>query len=202
MRAVIVDPFDSFVHTISQYLSMCGVSTEVVRAPQAPRYLTRCGLPEMLVLGPGPGTPHDSGHPQLVEQYAGKVPIFGICLGHQAIAEAFGSKVISASSLVHGKTSKIEHDSLGVFAQVRQRFEATRYHSLVVDPDQVGDELDVTATAVEDAAVMGLRHRSLKVESVQFHPESIRTQSGINLFHNFISEYLSTTTAQSEELAS
>jgi len=186
VRILVVDPFDSFVYIIRQYLMSAGADPVMVRSNEISPAGVRRARPDAVLLGPGPGRPAESGHVEIVQAVAGEVPIFGVCLGHQAIALAYGASVVPARHLMHGKTSRIDHDGRGVFAGVPDGFEATRYHSLVVVAETVPDCLEVTARSRHDDYVMGLRHRSLPIESVQFHPESIGTADGIRLIHNFV----------------
>ncbi|QKG19897.1 anthranilate synthase component II [Actinomadura verrucosospora] len=190
MRLLVVDAFDSFVYILRQYLLSVGVEPVVMRSnelrPQVVRQRIR---PDAMLLGPGPGHPADSGHVELVDAFAGRLPILGVCLGHQAIAVAHGARVEPAEHLMHGKTSRIEHDGRGVFAGMPDRFAATRYHSLVAVEETLPDCLEVSARAVDDGYVMGLRHRELPLESVQFHPESVRTEGGLRLVANFVGEH-------------
>ncbi len=186
MKVLLVDAKDSFVHIIDQYLRSLGCDTVVARSRSFTTDDVRAFDPGLLVLGPGPGHPRDSGHVELVRRYGGAIPLFGICLGHQAIGLAYGGSVARAAHLVHGRTSDVVHDGRGAFRAVPQSFPATRYHSLVVDADTVPDGLEVTATSATDGYVMGLRHRQLPVESVQFHPESVCTGNGHRLLDNVI----------------
>jgi anthranilate synthase component 2 len=187
MKVLLVDAFDSFVHIIRQYLLSVGVETEVVRSGElAVGDIPATGA-DAILLGPGPGHPDTSGHVELVRAYADRLPILGVCLGHQAIGLAFGAEVGRASHLMHGKTSEVRHDGRGIFDGVPDGFRVTRYHSLIVDGDSLaGTDLECSATAVDDGYVMALRHRSLPVESVQFHPESVRTEHGMRLLTNFV----------------
>ncbi|MEU7907089.1 aminodeoxychorismate/anthranilate synthase component II [Actinoplanes sp. NPDC049118] len=194
MKVLLVDAFDSFVHIIRQYLLSIGVETEVVRSGE----LSVGDIPatgaDAILLGPGPGHPDASGHVELVRAYAGRLPILGVCLGHQAIGLAFGARVGRASHLMHGKTSEVRHDGQGVFAGVPDGFRVTRYHSLIVDGDSLaGTGLRCSAIAADDGYVMALRHETLPVESVQFHPESVRTEHGMRLLTNFVSGVPATT---------
>lgn len=186
MKTVVVDAYDSFVHIIDQYLRSLRANPVVIRSDAATVERVRAEAPDLLVLGPGPGHPVDSGHVELVRAFAIRVPIFGVCLGHQALGVAYGARVSPAQHLMHGKTSRIEHDGQGAFAQQPQRFLATRYHSLVVEEATVPAELEVTARSCDDGYVMGLRHRELPLESVQFHPESITTELGLEIFRSFL----------------
>ena len=188
MRTLVVDAYDSFTHIIFQYLRGLDAGPVVVRSDEVDADQVDADLPDLIVLGPGPGHPGDSGHVELVHRFAGRVPIFGVCLGHQAIAMAYGATVSPARHLMHGKTSRIAHDGRGCFREQPPEFEATRYHSLVVRPETLPAELEISARSVDDDYVMGLRHRELAVESVQFHPESIRTESGRAIFRSFISD--------------
>ncbi|MFJ9847928.1 anthranilate synthase component II [Streptomyces sp. NPDC101150] len=185
MRVLLVDAYDSFVHIIDQYLRTLGAATEVVRShTHSPEELAG-RRPDAVVLGPGPGHPAESGHVELVRHFAGAVPVLGVCLGHQAIALAFGGRVAVADHLLHGRTSAVRHDGAGVFTGLGSSTVATRYHSLIVSRP-LPEELVETATSEDDGYVMGLRHRELAVEGVQFHPESIMTEGGLALFENFL----------------
>ncbi|MFE9121001.1 anthranilate synthase component II [Streptomyces sp. NPDC007172] len=184
MKVLLVDAYDSFSHIIDQYLLSLGAETDVVRSRTRSVAELIGSAPDAVVLGPGPGHPADSGHVELVHAFAGRVPLLGVCLGHQAIGLAYGAKVAVAQRLMHGKTSPVRHDGLGVFAGAGQPLTVTRYHSLIVtDPPP---ELTVTATSEDDGYVMGVRHASLAVEGVQFHPESVMTADGMRLFANFL----------------
>ncbi|WP_424187685.1 anthranilate synthase component II [Actinokineospora sp. G85] len=186
MNVLLVDAFDSFVHIIDQYLRELGVRTSVVRTGSVPADELVASAPDAVVLGPGPGHPADSGHVELVRRFAGRVPLLGVCLGHQAIALAFGGSVALANNLMHGRTSTLDHDGHGVFAGVRPGLTVTRYHSIVV-AEPLPDTLQATAHSLDDGYVMGLRHRTLPVEGVQFHPESITTDMGSAMLANFLS---------------
>ncbi|WP_055557503.1 aminodeoxychorismate/anthranilate synthase component II [Streptomyces sp. NBRC 110028] len=186
MNVLLIDAYDSFVHIIDAYLRTLGVHTQVVRSGTRTPEELEALRPDAVVLGPGPGHPAASGHVELVHQFAGRVPLLGVCLGHQAIGLAFGGRVETADHLMHGRTSMVRHDGEGVFRGLTGTTVATRYHSLVVS-QPLPDELVVTATATDDGYVMGLRHRTLPVEGVQFHPESIATEGGMDLFGNFLS---------------
>ncbi|WP_431782434.1 anthranilate synthase component II [Streptomyces chumphonensis] len=184
-RVLLVDAYDSFSHIIDQYLLTLGARTEVVRSrTRTPQQLVAL-RPDAVVLGPGPGHPADSGHVELVHAFAGRVPLLGVCLGHQAVGLAYGAEIAVAGNLMHGKTSPVRHDGRGLFAGVAQPLTVTRYHSLIVT-DPVPLELEVTATSLDDSYVMGLRHRRLAVEGAQFHPESVTTEDGLRLFANFL----------------
>jgi anthranilate synthase/aminodeoxychorismate synthase-like glutamine amidotransferase len=186
MKAVLVDAYDSFVHIIHQYLLELDIETTVVRRDKAVDAAIRRLEPDFLVLGPGPGHPRDAGYLELLEKYGGRLPILGVCLGHQAIGLAHGGEIRQAANLMHGKSSPIRHDGRGCFKNQPDPFQATRYHSLIVDGLPEGGPLEITATAEDDGYVMGLRHRSLPIESMQFHPESITTTSGANLLRDLV----------------
>ena len=185
MKALLIDAYDSFAHIIYQYLRVLDIDTDVIRSGEIEPAGALAHDGDFVLLGPGPGTPEDSGHVEMVRALAGVKPVLGVCLGHQAIAVAYGARVRPARHLMHGKTSVVDHDGRGVFADAPERFSATRYHSLIVVEDSLPDELEVTARAADDGYVMGLRHRSHLVEGVQFHPESILTESGMGLFAGF-----------------
>ncbi|TWP53817.1 aminodeoxychorismate/anthranilate synthase component II [Lentzea tibetensis] len=186
MRTLVIDAYDSFVHIIRQYLDSVDAGPRVVRSNELTHDDISAVRPDLIVLGPGPGHPAASGHVELVHRFADEVPMLGVCLGHQAIGLAHGADVRPAAHLVHGKTSPVRNDGKGVFRGLPNPFDATRYHSLIVVEDTVPDCLEVTAHAEDDGYVMGLRHRVLPVESVQFHPESITTDHGPRLFANFV----------------
>ncbi|MFH8497300.1 anthranilate synthase component II [Streptomyces coeruleorubidus] len=185
MKVLLVDAYDSFVHIIDRYLRSLGATTEVVRSgTRSPRELADLA-PDAVVLGPGPGHPAGSGHVELVHTFAGRVPLLGVCLGHQAVALAFGGHVTVAEHLMHGRTSTLRHDGAGVFRGAPDEPVVTRYHSLVVR-EPLPDVLEVTARSTDDGYVMGLRHRTLPVEGVQFHPESVETHDGLAMLDNFL----------------
>ncbi|HEY9327729.1 MAG TPA: aminodeoxychorismate/anthranilate synthase component II [Streptomyces sp.] len=185
MKVLLIDAYDSFVHIIDQYLRTLGAKTEVVRSRTRTPGELAAGEPDAVVLGPGPGHPADSGHVELVHRFAGVVPVLGVCLGHQAIALAYGGTVQRAEQVMHGRVSVIRHDGAGVFQGLGNTLEATRYHSLIA-AEPLPAELVTTAVSVDHGYVMGLRHRTLPVEGVQFHPESILTTGGLDLFRNFL----------------
>ena len=185
-RVLVVDNYDSFVYNLVQELGELGAEPRVVRNDAIDVAGIRREAPDAVLLSPGPGTPDESGITlPVVRELAGEVPILGVCLGHQAVGQAFGGTVVPAPTLMHGKTSEVLHSGTGLFAGLPNPLVATRYHSLVVTPCTVPDELEVTATA-DDGVIMGLRHRTLAVEGVQFHPESILTPSGPTLLGNFL----------------
>jgi anthranilate synthase/aminodeoxychorismate synthase-like glutamine amidotransferase len=183
---LLIDNYDSFTYNIYQYLGCLGAKVKVVRNDAiADKDVARL-KPEAIVLSPGPGTPDESGITlETISAYAGKIPILGVCLGHQSIGQAFGGKVIRASKLMHGKISTIQHTSKGVFKGLPNPLEVTRYHSLIVERKSLPDCLEVTATT-DDGLIMGLRHKRFLVEGVQFHPESYVTQNGMDMLQNFL----------------
>ncbi|HKQ98684.1 MAG TPA: aminodeoxychorismate/anthranilate synthase component II [Candidatus Polarisedimenticolia bacterium] len=183
---LIIDNYDSFTFNLAQYFEELGAAVEVVRNDAVDLEALAARPPAALVLSPGPGRPADAGVTlEVVRRFSGRVPILGVCLGHQAIAEAAGGRIVPAPTLMHGKTSRIRHDGRGVFAGLPNPLVGTRYHSLVVEEAGLPDDLVVTAHS-EEGAVMGLRHRRLAVEGVQFHPESILTERGHDLLANFL----------------
>ena len=185
----VLDNYDSFTYNLVQYLGELGAKIEVRRNDELTVDEVEALKPERILLSPGPCTPQDAGIlVPLIQRMAGKVPILGVCLGHQAIGEAFGGKVVRAARLMHGKTSPVEHDGKGVFAGLPTPLTCTRYHSLIVAEEGLPKELEITARSGgdEDAIIMGLRHRSLPVEGVQFHPESVLTEGGKQMIRNFM----------------
>jgi anthranilate synthase/aminodeoxychorismate synthase-like glutamine amidotransferase len=185
---LLLDNYDSFTYNLAQYLGELGCTVEVHRNDKiSVEEITR-RKPEKIVISPGPCTPQEAGIcVELVHRLTGKFPILGVCLGHQAIAVAFGGKIIRAPKLFHGKTSEIHHDRKGVFRKLANPFTATRYHSLIVERKSLPRELAITAET-DDGIIMGFRHRKFPVEGVQFHPESVLTQSGKQLLQNFLSQ--------------
>lgn len=184
VNILVVDNYDSFVYNLVQYLAQLGAKTDVRRNDEVT--VEDAGHYDGILLSPGPGTPADAGVCiDIVKRLGGKVPIFGVCLGHQAIAEAFGAVVSSAPELIHGKTSEVFHQRTGVLAAVPSPFTATRYHSLAVERDTVPDSLEITGET-ENGVIMALRHRDFDIEGVQFHPESVLTQGG----HQMLAEWL------------
>jgi len=183
---VVIDNYDSFTYNLVQYLQELGAEVEVYRNDRITIEGIAARRPESIVLSPGPKTPDQAGITlETVRTFSGKVPILGVCLGHQAIGQAFGGRVVRAPSLMHGKTSLIQHDGRTIFRGLENPFEATRYHSLVIAPDSVPSELEVSART-EDGVLMGLRHREHPTEGVQFHPESVLTGEGKKLLKNFL----------------
>ena len=183
---LVIDNYDSFTYNLVQYLGELGANLKVARNDQIAIEEIEKLAPERIVLSPGPCTPDDAGITlDVVRRFAGHVPMLGVCLGHQAIGQAFGGKVGPAPYLMHGKTSQILHDGRAIFAGIDNPFTATRYHSLIVDRASVPPDLEITATT-SDGLVMGLRHRKFVCEGVQFHPESIMTGAGKQLLKNFL----------------
>ena len=185
---LVIDNYDSFTYNLVQYLGELGAVVEVHRndAIDVPGILARG--PEGVLISPGPGAPPEAGITiEAIRQLAGKIPVLGVCLGHQAMGEVFGAKVVRAGRLMHGRTSSIEHSGTGVFRGLPSPFIATRYHSLIVDRETIGPDLEITAWTAE-GEVMGLRHRHLAVEGVQFHPESFLTEHGHALLRNFLEQ--------------
>jgi len=187
-RVLLIDNYDSFVYNLVQELGELGAEPVVHRNDAIDVAGIRAERPDAVLISPGPGRPEDGGVSlEAIGTLSGEIPLLGVCLGHQCIGQAFGGRVVAAPHLMHGKTSEIHHDGRGLFAGLPNPFVATRYHSLVVDPASVPDELEVTATS-SDGVVMGLRHRTLAVEGVQFHPESVLTASGPALLANFLGQ--------------
>ena len=187
-RVLLIDNYDSFVYNLVQELGELGAEPVVYRNDAIDMDGIRSAAPDAIVISPGPGRPESAGiSMEVISTFAGRIPILGVCLGHQCIGEVYGGRTVSAPTLMHGKTSQIHHDGTGVFAGLPDPFVATRYHSLVIEPDSVPAELEVTART-GDGVVMGLRHRELAVEGVQFHPESILTPSGPKLLGNFLGQ--------------
>ena len=188
---LMIDNYDSFTFNLVQYLQMLGAEVKVVRNDAMSVAEIAALKPSHIVVSPGPKTPNEAGVSlEVIRQLGPSIPLFGVCLGHQAIGQVYGGDVIRASNIMHGKTSPIRHEGKGVFAGLPDRYEATRYHSLVVDKNSLPDCLEVTAwTENEDGSIeeiMGLRHRQFPVEGVQFHPESILTEHGHALLRNFL----------------
>ncbi|HVB90775.1 MAG TPA: aminodeoxychorismate/anthranilate synthase component II [Acidimicrobiales bacterium] len=187
-RVLVIDNYDSFVYNLVQELGELGADPFVFRNDTIDVPGIRAERPDAVLISPGPGRPEDGGVSlAAIAALAGEIPLLGVCLGHQCMGQVFGGVVVPAPQLMHGKTSEIHHDGQGIFAGLPNPFVATRYHSLVVRPDSVPDELVVTATST-DGVVMGLRHRELAVEGVQFHPESVLTASGPALLGNFLNQ--------------
>ena len=190
---LMIDNYDSFTYNLVQYLGELGQDVRVVRNDEVSVNEIRKLAPTRIVISPGPGTPDQSGVSlELIEKLGGQIPIFGVCLGLQSIGQAFGGKIVRAGEIMHGKTSMIHHDGGGVFAGLPNPFQATRYHSLVVEKSTFPAALEITAwTQKPDGTIdeiMGLRHRTLAIEGVQFHPESILTAHGHDLLRNFLQD--------------
>ncbi|MCQ3017144.1 aminodeoxychorismate/anthranilate synthase component II [Pseudomonas tremae] len=191
MRVFLIDAYDSFVFIISQYLEQLGLETWVERN-DSPNLIEKIEAyaPDFCVLGPGPGHPQDAGYIELIQHFKGRLPILGVCLGHQAISLAFGGAVIRADNVMHGKVSIIDNDGKGVYAHTGGKsIKATRYHSLIIDDRKLPDVLRVTSTSNDDGYIMGVRHREYPLEGVQFHPESILTEDGLGLFRSFVERH-------------
>ncbi len=183
---LVLDNYDSFTYNLVQYLGELGAAVEVFRNDAIDLDGITARAPEAILISPGPGTPDDAGITlPLIARFAGVVPLLGVCLGHQAIAQVFGARVVRAGRLMHGRTSPVEHDGKGVFEGLPSPFVATRYHSLIVDPHTLPDVLERSAWTAE-GEIMGVRHRELAVEGVQFHPESFLTEHGHALLDNFL----------------
>jgi len=187
----VLDNYDSFTYNLVQYLGDLGAEVEVRRNDQVTVGEVEALRPERIVISPGPCTPGEAGiSVELIRHFAGKVPILGVCLGHQAMGEAFGGRVVRAKNLMHGKTSPVQHDGKTIFQNMPQPMTATRYHSLIVAEESLPSELEISAETREadgTRVIMGLRHRHFPVEGVQFHPESVLTESGRLLLRNFLS---------------
>jgi len=186
VRVLLVDNYDSFTYNLAQYLGELGADVQVERNDAITVDQIRALAPRAIVISPGPCTPNEAGiSMDVIRELAGQFPILGVCLGHQSIGQVFGGRVVRAPRVMHGKVSKIFHDEKGLFAGVENPFIATRYHSLVIAPESLPDCLEVTAKTWEDE-IMGVRHKDLRVEGVQFHPESIMTTAGKALLANFL----------------
>ena len=185
-RVLVIDNYDSFVYNLVQELGELGADPVVHRNDAIDIDGIRSASPDAILISPGPGRPRSAGiSMDVIRELGGEIPILGVCLGHQAIGEVYGGEVVVAPTLMHGKTSAIHHDGTGIFSGLPDPFVATRYHSLVVKPASVPDVLEVTARTA-DGVIMGLRHRTLAVEGVQFHPESLLTLEGPGLLANFL----------------
>jgi len=188
---LMIDNYDSFTYNLVQYLGELGVDVQVYRNDQITLDQIKEMKPDHLMISPGPCTPDEAGiSVDAIKTFAGHIPILGVCLGHQSIGQAFGGKIVHARSVMHGKTSLIHHEDVGVFKGLNKPFEATRYHSLVIEKESLPECLEVTAwTQNEEGAldeIMGVRHKDLDIQGVQFHPESILTQHGHDLLQNFV----------------
>ena len=190
---LMIDNYDSFTYNLVQYLGELGADVRVYRNDSIGLQEIEDLQPERIVISPGPCTPNEAGVSiDTIRQFAGRVPILGVCLGHQSIGQAFGGRIGHARAIMHGKTSMMHHNNTGVFRGLPNPFEATRYHSLVIEPDSLPDCLEVTAWTTTDSGavdeIMGVRHRTMAVEGVQFHPESILTGCGHDLLKNFLEQ--------------
>lgn len=186
MNLLVIDNYDSFTYNLVQYFGELGATCEVLRNDQATLEEINIEPFDGLVLSPGPCDPDQAGISlAAVNQWAGKKPLLGVCLGHQCIGQAYGGKIVRADRLMHGKTSPVHHQESGIFEDLPNPFSATRYHSLVIDPKTMPEELEITATTDEDE-IMAIRHRELPLWGVQFHPESLATDSGIMVLKNFL----------------
>jgi len=191
---LMIDNYDSFTYNVVQYFGELKVDVEVVRNDKISLHEIERKAPDYLVISPGPCTPNEAGISlEAITHFAGKLPLLGICLGHQSIGQAFGGKIVRAKQVMHGKTSPIYHNDKGVFKGLPNPFQATRYHSLVIDQESLPDCLEVTAWTQNDDGsideIMGIQHRKLSIEGVQFHPESILTEHGHQLLNNFLIHY-------------
>ena len=185
---LVIDNYDSFTYNLVQYLGELGENLEVFRNDKITIKEIEKLKPDRIVISPGPGRPKNAGiSKELIQKFASKTPILGVCLGHQCIAEVFGAKIVEAKRLMHGKTSKIYHQGKRIYRGLLKPFIATRYHSLIVDPKSLPDCLTVTART-KKKEIMGIRHKKYKVEGVQFHPESVLTDTGKKLLKNFLEE--------------
>ncbi|MFZ3244728.1 MAG: aminodeoxychorismate/anthranilate synthase component II [Candidatus Acidiferrales bacterium] len=184
---LLLDNYDSFTYNLAQYLGQLGQKPAVRRNDEITLDEIARMRPERIIISPGPCTPREAGlSVPIVQRFGGKIPILGVCLGHQAIGDAFGGKIVRAKKIMHGKTSKIHHDAKTIFRGLPQDFEATRYHSLIVERRSLPRCLEISAETA-DGVIMGLRHRQFLVEGVQFHPESVLTSPGFSLLRNFLS---------------
>jgi anthranilate synthase/aminodeoxychorismate synthase-like glutamine amidotransferase len=185
-KLLLIDNYDSFTYNLVQAFLILGAEVDVYRNDAITVAEAQALDHTHLVISPGPGTPRDAGVSlQMIQAFAGRMPIFGVCLGHQSLVEAFGGKVVRAGRLMHGKVSPVQHDGRGLFAGLPQDFAAGRYHSLIAEPESFPDTLEVSARTAE-GEIMGLRHKSLPIEGVQFHPESVLTPQGPILMGNFL----------------
>ncbi len=186
---LMIDNYDSFTYNLVQYLGELGQEVVVYRNDEIDLDKISALKPRYIVISPGPCTPNEAGiSVPLIKEFAGKIPLLGVCLGHQSIGQAFGGKIIHAKQVMHGKTSQVSHQDIGVFKGLPDPFTATRYHSLVIERETIPDCLEITATT-DDGEIMGVRHKTLAVEGVQFHPESILTEHGHDLLNNFLKAY-------------
>ncbi len=186
---LMIDNYDSFTYNLVQYFAELGQDVQVYRNDEIDLQKVAQLKPRYIVISPGPCTPNQAGISiPLIHEFAGKIPMLGVCLGHQSIGQAFGGKIVHAKQLMHGKTSQIHHTNVGVFKDLPNPYIATRYHSLVIERETIPDCLEVTAST-DDGEIMGVRHKTLPIEGVQFHPESILTEHGHDLLNNFLKAY-------------
>ena len=185
---LMIDNYDSFTYNLVQYLAEIGQEVKVVRNDKISIEEINKLNPQYIVISPGPCTPNEAGISlELIEAFKGKIPILGVCLGHQSIGQAFGGKIVHAQTIMHGKTSKISHNNKGVFRGIKNPFVATRYHSLVIERESLPNCFDITAWT-DDNEIMGIKHKELAIEGVQFHPESILSEHGHDLLKNFLDQ--------------
>ena len=183
---LMIDNYDSFTYNLVQYLGELGQDIKVFRNDKITVSQTQNLRPERMVISPGPGVPKNAGISlEVIRHFSGRIPILGVCLGHQAIGEVFGGKIVRAPRLMHGKTSPVHHDGKTIFQGLPSPFDATRYHSLIIERATIPDCLEISAWT-QEGEIMGIRHKELKVEGIQFHPESILTGEGMNLLKNFL----------------
>jgi len=195
---VMIDNYDSFTYNLVQYLGELGAQVGVYRNDETSVAELAALAPERIVISPGPCTPSQAGITlEVIEHFAGELPILGVCLGHQAIGQAFGGRIVRAGKVMHGKVSRIRHDGRGVFGGLPQNFVATRYHSLVIERASLPECLEVSAES-EDGEIMGVRHRTLPLEGVQFHPEALLTEHGHRMLDNFLDMAFSGTTRSAQ----
>ncbi len=186
MKILLIDNYDSFTFNLYHYLSSLNTKVEIFRNDQIAKNEILKNKYNKIVISPGPGNPNQAGNClQIVKQLHKKIPILGVCLGHQIIGQAFGSKIIQAKKLMHGKTSKIKSKKIGILKNLPKSFEATRYHSLIIEKKSLSENLEITAET-QDGLIMGVRHKLYNIHGVQFHPESIKTKLGIKILRNFI----------------
>jgi anthranilate synthase/aminodeoxychorismate synthase-like glutamine amidotransferase len=187
-QILLIDNYDSFTYNLVQAFMVLGAAVDVHRNDSISVAEALALKPSHLVISPGPGTPRDAGvSMRMIEAFTGRIPIFGVCLGHQSVVEVFGGKVVRAARLMHGKVSPVMHDGLGLYAGLPQNFAAGRYHSLIAEPASIPAVLEVTART-QEGEIMGVRHRSEPIEGVQFHPESVLTPDGPLLMRNFLKD--------------
>jgi len=183
---LMIDNYDSFTYNLVHYLGELGEKVTTIRNDEITIAEIEKMNPDIIVISPGPCTPKEAGvSVDIIKEFAGKKPILGVCLGHQAIGDAFGANIVRAERLVHGKTSEIFHNNTGIFKDIPNPFEATRYHSLIIDKETLSDDFEITAWTREDE-IMGIRHKTLLIEGVQFHPESVLTTYGKDILNNFL----------------